>query len=63
MTVKRTFLGFSLLWSSLSTSFHTAAGAAASASGAVFVELLGNLTYPEGILERPNGDIFVGGFG
>jgi len=41
----------------------TTTASTASASGAIFVELLGNLTYPEGILERPNGDIFVGGFG
>lgn len=30
---------------------------------AVFVDLLGNNTYPEGILALPSGDILVGGFG
>lgn len=29
----------------------------------VFVDLLGNATYPEGILALPNGDLLVGGFG
>lgn len=30
---------------------------------AVFVDLLGNATYPEGILALPNGDVLIGSFG